>query len=155
MFISGIILLNCIKNINICIDCDFTWSYSSLSCLGSSGEISSNNNLSLQLWQFSTWLATPAFVPDPFIRHLINSLSLIRNLLTLHEILSNFNTCYLQFLSGVPQIRRFYHIFATSFKIKSIIKMFPAFLLVSGFAQVSLYLPSETRFGQHYKWRKI
>lgn len=35
---SGIILFNCIKDTNICIDCDFTWSYSCLSRFGSSGK---------------------------------------------------------------------------------------------------------------------
>lgn len=43
-FISGIILFYCIKDTNICIDCDFTWSYSCLSRFGSSGK-----NLILEL----------------------------------------------------------------------------------------------------------
>lgn len=38
-FVSGIVLLNCIKDTNICIDCDFTWSYSCLSRFGSSGKL--------------------------------------------------------------------------------------------------------------------
>lgn len=39
----GIILFNCIKDTNICIDCDFTWSYSCLSRSGSSGKLSSQS----------------------------------------------------------------------------------------------------------------
>lgn len=31
-------LLNCIENADICIDCDFTGTYSSLSCFGSAGK---------------------------------------------------------------------------------------------------------------------
>lgn len=38
-FISGFILFYSIKNVNICINCDLTWSYCSLSCIGSSGKI--------------------------------------------------------------------------------------------------------------------
>lgn len=37
-YFTGIVLFNRIKDINICIDCDFTGSYSSLSCFRSSGK---------------------------------------------------------------------------------------------------------------------
>lgn len=50
---TGRVLFNCIKNVDICIDCDLTGTYCSLSCVRSAGEskfVIKNDKNSRKIW---------------------------------------------------------------------------------------------------------